>query len=414
MRILFIVTESESANGICTLVVMKEMIKQGYEVYCITNHEFRGRHQYNIDGIYYYTVTPRLVYRISSFLIHAQISNIMRVFITKTNWLINKLKLMISIFTWPWVSPLYTDRIYILAKRLCKKNNIDIIVPIYTQIDTLIAAYFIKKKQPLIYYIPYFLDSLSGGYGPRYFSSRMIIKRGLFWEQILLANANMIIAMESSRCHHEKYSSGKKYYKNFTFLDLPLLTIMPEKPKRNTPDNNVTKILYAGSLPNGVRSPEFFLKVFACLNESSYQLIFIGTKECAILNEYARQDQRVKIIGRCPHHEVIEYEKDADIFLNIGNTISSMTPSKIFEYMSLGKPIISTTPIKEDPSLAYLRKYPLSLILEESSNIKESAHNVHKFIEDNKGSDVPYEQLHTEFYVNTAEAFFHTLSNFER
>ena len=55
-----------------------------------------------------------------------------------------------------------------------------------------------------------------------------------------------------------------------------------------------------------------------------------------------------------------------------------------------------------------------SLILEESSNIKESAHNVHKFIEDNKGSDVPYEQLHTEFYVNTAEAFFHTLSNFER
>ena len=46
-------------------------------------------------------------------------------------------------------------------------------------------------------------------------------------------------------------------------------------------------------------------------------------------------------MGRVSHTVAIQYMSEADFLLNIGNSISSMVPSKIFEYISTGKPIIS-------------------------------------------------------------------------
>ena len=36
-KVLFIVTEINSANGICTQAIMNKMIERNIEVYCITN-----------------------------------------------------------------------------------------------------------------------------------------------------------------------------------------------------------------------------------------------------------------------------------------------------------------------------------------------------------------------------------------
>ena len=39
MNILFLVTESTSANGICCKAIMNEFVKNGDSVYCVTNKE---------------------------------------------------------------------------------------------------------------------------------------------------------------------------------------------------------------------------------------------------------------------------------------------------------------------------------------------------------------------------------------
>ena len=71
-KILFLVNESHSANGICTKAVMKACVQRGFLVHCITNREYADGDVYTVDGVVYHTVKPRWCYRIDSMLMRKQ------------------------------------------------------------------------------------------------------------------------------------------------------------------------------------------------------------------------------------------------------------------------------------------------------------------------------------------------------
>ena len=172
---LFIVTESRSANGICAAAAAEELKKRGYGVFAATNRETGGVSF--SDGIPVVTYRPRLYYRLAARAERA--SGAAKKLLSLLSALSNKAALFFGIPTWPLVSRGYCRRIFRAAYRLCTDENIDTIIPVYTQIDTVIAAVKIKKKLPGVRVIPYFLDSLSGGYGPRCFSHEWTVKRGI-------------------------------------------------------------------------------------------------------------------------------------------------------------------------------------------------------------------------------------------
>lgn len=414
MKYLFIVTESESANGICTKAVMKQLAAE-HEVYCITNREWGMPEQFAEDGITFCTVKPRLVYRISSMLTRRELPLRQRKILQKLNRVLDRGKLVLSLGIWPLLSPAYARRIEKVARKLCRDTNIDCIIPIYTQIDTLIAASRIKKTNKDIFYIPYFLDSLSGGYGLRVFTPEQTRNRALAWERRLLPNADWIIAMESSRAHHAQYSASENYYDRILFYDLPLLRTELPAPAAPLFSSQNCNIVYVGTLPSGIRSPEYILKVFQYLKGARYQLYFVGTSDCAELNEAAQKDPRIHVVGRCSHEAAMQYEMQADILVNIGNTNPYMTPSKIFEYMSFGKPILSAVAVDREPSRHYLEKYPQALILDERErDYEKAAESVCKMIARSAAEPVDLAGVHEVFYKNTPGAMADFLEKLDR
>ncbi len=394
MNILFIVTELNSANGICTEAVMREFSSNGHSVYCITNNE---PHNALSPDIAYSFVKPRLVYRLLAK------RNKLLSFI---GIILNKLKLILSYPTWPLISSRYAMRIYKKAEKICRENKIDVIVPIYTQIDTLIAAKKIKLKRPEIKYIPYFLDSLSGGYGPKCFSKSWVIRRGMKWESRLLTAADKIVMMKSSEEHYALYSKETDYYHKIIFLDLPLIT----PPKFSFPtqkSDSLIHLVYIGAIPVHIRNPEFFLQVFSKTDNPKYRLHIIGKDACSeMLSRYARNDSRIVIEGPVSHEEAEKRIADADITVNFGNNNSAMTPSKIFEYMSYGKPVISTMPIKNEPSAVYLKKYPLAYLVDYSdTDIEALAKNMQLWIDGVIGCRVSFATVEEIFKDNTPKSF---------
>ena len=146
-KILFIVTESGSANGICTKAVMEEHVRRGDKVFCLTNREMgQGREDKIMDGVSYSTVTPRLCYRLSARICALPEGSGRRKLLSAVHFVLNKTKLLLSYPTWPLISPAYAARIYRRGLKICKAHGIDAVIPIYTQIDTLIAAKRIKAK----------------------------------------------------------------------------------------------------------------------------------------------------------------------------------------------------------------------------------------------------------------------------
>ena len=270
MRYLFLVTEKYSANGICVKAVMQKLISEGHQVDCISNMEFDEPHYFCKYGISYYGIRPRLVYNISSRILRSKDNRFIKYIISLFGFVFNKIQLLLAIPTWPVISRGYSKRIYLQAKQLYEKRHYDYIIPVYTQIDTIIAAKKIKEKYPEIKYVPYFLDSLAGGYGPKMFSKEWIIKRGLKWERKLLQNADLIIMMQSSK---NFYNSKKDilFYFDKTYImkrfkrELGISiheyinTIRIYNSLAYFKDNNYVLSI---ALNNGFNSLEFFSETF--------------------------------------------------------------------------------------------------------------------------------------------------------
>ena len=267
----------------------------------------------------------------------------------------------------------------------------------------------IKKKLPGIKVVPYFLDSLSGGYGPRCFSHEWTVKRGLAWEDRLLPCADRIIMMRSAEEHYRKYAADKAWFGKTVFLDLPLF-----RPEKNVPcdtrilPRGVTNLLYIGSIPLGIRNPEYFLSVFRAIAGDGLRFHIVGScTDPGFLEQRAQADKRVILHRPVSHDTALEMIREADFLVNFGNSNPAMTPCKIFEYMSSGKPVISTAPIENEPGLAYLEKYPGRLVIREyAGDMEADARALCGFI----GSAHPVGEdelagLEKTFYLNAPAAF---------
>ncbi|WP_404330369.1 glycosyltransferase [Mesobacillus maritimus] len=407
-KVLVLVGEHMSANGICADAVMQELKSNGCEVDLITNQEYQVPKFEKNNGIKIKRIKPRLTYRMDSWCTNNKVP--MSRILSKISYLLNKAKLFISIPTWPLVSPLYSYRFYKAAKSAYIRNEYDCIISVYTQIDTVIAGYLIKRKYPNVKFVPYFLDSLSGGIGPKIFSRNWTIRRGMKWERRLLKYADKIIMMESSRKHHEVFSKSESYFPRIKFLDIPLLTQKHEvEGTSEILEKDKINLVYVGSLPHHIRNPQYLLEIFKRLRIKDCVLTIIGTSTCNnMLENYQNESKKNKIviINKIPHEEALKVLKNADVLINIGNNINSMVPSKIFEYMSIGKPIISTYPIEDEPSKKYLKDYPLSLLVKEDWNwIDKNVVKVENFIKDSRNHRVATEDLMVKMYRNTPQSF---------
>ena len=317
--------------------------------------------------------------------------------------LLQKIKHIAFYCVWPWCDPVVTLRAIRAVKKANQTHHYDIIVAVHMPLSSLIVAHIMKKKHPGIQYIAYFLDSLSGGAPPRFMSEETYSRKAIKWERKLLSNADDIVFMESSRDYHEKIYQNTELVSRITYLDLPML-----RRRAPMPEEDKNLFVYVGSLAPSVRSPEFFLKVFSTVDDDNWRLVFIGDDTCDVLNEYAQKDKRIKVIGRCRHEEAIRYEEKATILINLGNKNPNLTPSKVFEYMSFCKKIVSTYPIDNEPSTIYLKKYPCSLLLDERGDVLEAARKLQSFVKD-KQCPVKYKEVEQRFFANTPEAFIHII-----
>ena len=84
------------------------------------------------------------------------------------------------------------------------------------------------------------------------------------------------------------------------------------------------------------------------------------------------------------------------MLVNIGNSVDNFMPSKIFEYISTGKPIINVYKIPECPTLKYLAEYPLALCVSEEEirqDLPGCAAKVRTFCLENRGKRVSAEEI---------------------
>ena len=124
-----------------------------------------------------------------------------------------------------------------------------------------------------------------------------------------------------------------------------------------------------------------------------------------VLSQYTKTFPHMHYIGLLNHEQVIKYMQESDILINIGNNLTGMVPCKIFEYMSTGKPILTTIKIDDDPSTTYYKRYGKCLVIDERNHVDASVKQIVNFLRGLSCNRMNTSIDSSSMYLNTPGAF---------
>ena len=98
--------------------------------------------------------------------------------------------------------------------------------------------------------------------------------------------------------------------------------------------------------------------------------------------------------GPLPPADAAALETGADILLSLGNAYDNQMPSKLFSYFGTGKPVLHLAVSETDPTLPYLARYPLGLVLQKKDGVTpEVLDRLSRWLAEVTGQRLPYEQV---------------------
>ncbi len=143
------------------------------------------------------------------------------------------------------------------------------------------------------------------------------------------------------------YGNYKKNFKlrNKLHLDGAVYPLTKNITFKKTLKNKKKIFLYSGSL-HKYSGAETLIKAIKLIKKKNFELWITGPGEGKVFENEAKKDRRIKFFGLLEDNKLKKIYCNADIFLNprpinlIDNEYNF--PSKLFDYLSWKKPIIST------------------------------------------------------------------------
>lgn len=274
-----------------------------------------------------------------------------------------------------------------------KEINYDLVVSVCYPI----AAHYIasqarrKKKNFHFKWIAYYLDP--------YFCNKQLgkgYKRRFYTEKRILNHADAVIVPGLIKADYAQIKHNCLY-------DAELPNIIDfsktKKEKSVSLDSENIKCVFLGNLYGDIRNPESLFKMIDYMDDTEIKFYFVGGKynfQAGFLDMWKKRlGKKIEMINRVSAESANWILEQADILINIGNSVDNQLPGKVFDYISVGKPIVNICKMKNCPSLQFLKYYPLALSLFEGGNscASQDSDRIKKFIYENRGKRISYSEI---------------------
>lgn len=213
-------------------------------------------------------------------------------------------------------------------------------------------------------------------------------------ERGLLRNADRIYALPTVyRYLSDRYAGAQS---KLILTEHPMLRDLTATA--SAPGHKPIRLVYAGGLDRTTRNPTYMLDLFGHLEqETAFELHMYSYGNCEPLIRERRYERFVEAHGRVAPEEAVDAMLQADFLISHGNDSDSTTPSKIFDYMSTGRPIMHFYYRDDDPYLEYLERYGLGCVVRVGSGIADSVSKLKHFIEASRNLRVDFKSLERSF-----------------
>lgn len=262
--------------------------------------------------------------------------------------------------------------------------------PIDTQMEVLNMFY--QGMLGRMKWYAYFMDPHATFIGLREFFDQLIIA-----EMDIYKNATAVFTTQEI-FEDNKSNPLKKYlYKTYPLSYANLVKFNASERPTYLSRSKIT-CAYLGSLfCNTVRNPEYFYQTINhCDKTYEFHIVCncMDTHNRILKEKYLDGKPNVKWHENLSMEECRAIMSHADVLINLGNRCMNQTPSKIFDYISAGKPIVNIHPFPQDTAYKYLEKYPLTLsILEQKTFSIEDLKRFMAFCNSNRGRSLSYNEV---------------------
>lgn len=295
-----------------------------------------------------------------------------------------------------WYVPRYPLRSMEWAggyERACREmlegGGVELVVATCFPGECLEAAIRLKREYPAVRFVAYFLDEVAVGMYRKGALLRHLTERAAVrFEKRAIAALDGALFLSGAKGLVERNHPGSGG--KIGYVDVPLMVEDTVSHRIALDESGASTILYAGTLANPDRNPARFIDALSPLGgPGGVRLRFAGDAAGLLEGE-----ERVDELGVLSPDECDAEMGRSTALLSIGNRDPNLVPSKLFKYMSLGKPIIHLRRGGRDSCLPYLERYPLGLVVDDEQEGFEGA--VLEFLASLPGKDgleIPLREL---------------------
>ena len=306
-------------------------------------------------------------------------------------------------------------RVWGALRRLCSRETVDralvkayldelcrltprpnVIIPLVFPFESVLAALEVKERTSDVVEQPYIFDDFveSGSLHVLNFARDLKRRRHLDLERKMLSSSDAIFSMHPLRSHFFD-SFEKSLFDKIIFLEHPLLISPVTKIKHV--ENSALRLVYTGSLIRNVREPDYLIRLLKSLKVSSpvkVDFYVMGNAADSIKTEQVGH-LYINNFGRVSKFEADAAVQSADILLNMGEAKGKQVSSKIFEYMSTGKPIIHFAFVEHDAVAQIISAYPRAICIYQSRfDFASDLERIESFISEMRGlAPVPFDEI---------------------
>ncbi|WP_348921989.1 hypothetical protein [Enterococcus rotai] len=371
-HIVFIVNDYlpyPSANGICVSNIV-EVLKNKYEVtiLCQITHCNQSKME---------TIEDTLIFRCSTK------EKIART--TAKNRLslrcVQVKKYLKDIFSFKSIDKNLTDEFLYSLEEISTLKKIDYIIPVCFPFESIVAAIeFSKTTKSRV--IPLLFDKFAVS------NTRHRNKINKF----VKFKANQRLEIKAFEyCEHIISSLDWKNYLDSidsdsfekSYIQVPTLVPNFVQLRQSLEKTELVSIIFAGNVSNSMRPIDRISEILLEYNNhySNIKFNFYGNGDniSSLKKVKKKFKENIHIFSSITLEELRQKYIDADILCSIGNVDVSQTPSKIFEYISTGKPILHFYRKKEDPVIKLLSNYEHSMCINQNDDLDVQIRKLHEF-----------------------------------
>ncbi len=369
---------------VCTKALLGHFISHGYEVEISTYWGREKKANREQDGYRINYVHPHISLSLFDAYYHSK-DNIKKRLYYIAAKIVNTLHRAITITHYPIGSVRFVRRWAKATCSLINPSDETILVSVVNPEDSIYAGYEVKRLNPNVRWIVYYLDCGTNVLpGSTFETFRTILhKKSVRAENNALTIADKVIVM----CGHYDYYSTHLTplnAKKLLMADIPLLC---DKPKVAIGNEFVysdkLNIVYAGTMTGVYYDPKSICELFMAIRQlmpyATLDLYGITDKN-AYLNEMTQANCGITYHGTVHHEKLEEVFKNADVLIYYKNQKIDSVSGKFFEYMSYMKPVVYYG-IKGDINYNNVLRYSHGLSLDCKEPAKENAERVVSFLQ---------------------------------